>query len=576
MKSIKTVRLVILLLLFVGYGFAQKPLTVSEKKTQTNVDKLFKHSYEKGLFNGTVLVTQNGKVVYKNAFGFSNKAYNKMLNTESSFYLASVSKQFTAMMIMILEEKGRLNYDDTLAEYFPQFPEYAKNITLKHLLTHTSGIPNHYRLGIYKPGLTNADVLEALLKEELDFPPGERYSYSNGGYVLLALIAERATAVPLHQLMNNWIFKPLGMTRTLVYHEKTPRFKNRAIGYNANGGLDDYQIFTTGAGGMFSTVEDLHKWDQALYTEALVSKATLQKAFTPTTLNNGEVSNYGYGWGIRDNNGQKSVMHSGSLAGYRTMLHRNLYDNSSYILLTNIGGGTDLGSIRTALTNILEGKSFELPKTPIAFVLRKSINETMSTEALSKKIKTLVKEKSEVYVADENRINSLGYSYLNANDIVNAMKVFSINVALFPKASNVYDSLGEAQLMQGDSINAIKNYKKSYKLSRSNTNAIEILKSIGVDTSKLTDAVKISEDVLKSYVGKYQLTPNLVLDISLKDGQLYIHPTGQQISPIFPSSKTRFYSKVVDAQATFNKDDNGKVISLTLHQNGDHLAPKID
>jgi len=140
----------------------------------------------------------------------------------------------------------------------------------------------------------------------------------------------------------------------------------------------------------------------------------------------------------------------------------------------------------------------------------------------------------------------------------------------------VYDSLGEALLVKGDTINAIEYYKKSYRLNRNNTNAITVLNGIGVDTIDLTEVIEVSIEILESYVGKYELRPNFVFSITREERQLFIQATGQSVSGIFASSEERFYSKVVSAQITFNKDEDGKVISLTLHQNGDHLAKRLE
>jgi len=564
--------LALLTVFLVATPFVAESQESNDKIQSANIDQLFKSAFDRGLFNGAVLVSQNGKAIYKNAFGIAEATSDRKLNVTSDFYLASVSKQFTAMCIMLLKEQGKLDYDDTLDDYFPEFPDYAKSVTVKHMLTHTSGIANHYNLGIYKPGLTNQEVYETLIKQEnLNFNPGEKYEYSNGGYVMLALITEKVSGMPMHKFMDLYIFKPLDMSRSLVYHAATPNIENRAVGYTDTGELDDYVILTTGAGGLFSSVEDLYKWDQALYSEKLVSKATLEEAFTPTILNNGEVSNYGYGWSITENDHKKSVSHSGSLSGYRTYIRRNLYDKSGYIILTNDGGRSDIGALGYALDNILTGQSFELPKRPIAKVVQKELDADSSKNLISV-VKELMETYPDEYAIDEMRINRLGYSYLRLNDIDKALKIFELNTKLNPESSNVYDSLGEALLIKGDSASAIANYQRSYTLNRNNSNAIEILNRIGTDTSKLTADVVVADSTLKDYVGVYVLDPNMTLDISFNGGQLYIHPTGQNKSPIYPSTKTRFYSKVVNAQLTFNKDENGKVASLTLHQNGDHLA----
>lgn len=362
----KNVLLIFLLLFGVTRSMlSQSSTIVDNNNVVAKIDELMQYSYENGMFNGVVLVSQDGKAIYKNALGYADKDNNRKLNKASVFYLASVSKQFTTMAIMILKEQKKLSYNDKLSQYFPEFPEYANNVTINQLMTHTSGIPDHYRLGAYKKGLTNKDVIELLVKQkQLDFQPGEEFSYSNGGYVLLSLIVEKVSGMPFHKFMETNIFKPLGMNNTLVYDESTPTINNRAVGYNQAGELDDYEILTTGAGGMYSTVDDLHLWDQALYTEKLVSKSTLEEAFTPAMLNNGASTNYGFGWGISEKDGKKIVEHSGGLSGYRTFIKRNLDNNSSYILLTNHGDAFNDYGIQNALDNILEGKPYTLPKNP--------------------------------------------------------------------------------------------------------------------------------------------------------------------------------------------------------------------
>ena len=173
---------------------------------------------------------ENDKILYTNSFGYANFKTQEKLTAEYAFYLASVSKQFTTMAIMILKEKGSLDYDNSLSDYFPEFPQYAEKVKIKNLMSHTSGIGDHFELGAYKPDLTNADVLELLISQDsLNFEPGSKYQYSNGAFVLLALIVENVSGMPYHTFMKENIFTPLGMNNTLVYDESKPliRFKTK-------------------------------------------------------------------------------------------------------------------------------------------------------------------------------------------------------------------------------------------------------------------------------------------------------------------------------------------------------------
>ena len=351
-------KLLIIPLCLIVSLIAAQPAEVNIDNTKSDqLEDLMAHCHKNGMFNGTILVADDGEVIFKRAFGYAEKEKRK-LNSKSVFYLASVSKQFTTMAIMILKEEGKLNYENTLNEYFPEFPDYARNVTIHHLMTHTSGIPDHFRLGAYKPDLTNREVLEQLTKQDtLDFEPGSTYSYSNGGYVLLSLIVEKASGQPFHSFMKDKIFNPLKMNSTLVYDESKPKIENRALGYNQSGGLDDYDILTTGAGGMFSNVEDLYKWDRSLYTEKIISAESLEEAYTTISLSNGETSNYGYGWAISEEDGNKVVSHGGSLSGYRTFIKRFLDTKSSYIILSNNGNAIAAEEIRDGIENILAKKN---------------------------------------------------------------------------------------------------------------------------------------------------------------------------------------------------------------------------
>ena len=473
-----TLTIFMMLFLVTSSILSQSIAIVDDNTKAAKIDKLIQYSFENGMFNGAILVSQDSKTIYKKAFGYADMNNDRILNEASVFYLASVSKQFTAMAIMILKEQKKLSYNDKLSKYFPEFPDYADTVTIKQLMTHTSGIADHYRLGIYKKGLTNRDVIEVLLKQnQLGFQPGDRFSYSNGGYVLLSLIVEKVSDMPFHKYMEINIFEPLGMNNTLVYDESAPIIENRAVGYNQAGELDDYEIFTTGAGGMFSTLDDLHLWDQALYTEKLISKSTLEEAFTSATLNNGEKTNYGYGWGVSEKDGHKVVQHSGGLSGYRTFLKRNLYNNSGYIILTNHGDAFNNSGIRNALDDILEGKSYTLPKIPISNKISNMFKSNDVPSAM-KKIRALLDEEPDKFEANENAINELGYHYLGDKDFEKALAIFKLNVDYNPLSFNVYDSYGEALMKSNRKEESIEMYEKSIELNPENENGKEMLQKI--------------------------------------------------------------------------------------------------
>jgi len=449
-------------------------------ETHERIEALMRHCHEHGMLNGVVLVKANGETVYEKAWGLADLRDGRALDTDTAFYLASVSKQFTAMGAMLLVERGKLSYDSKLSEFFPEFPDYADEVTVHHLMTHTSGIPDHFDLLQDVPdGLTNAQVLETLVAvPELEFEPGSRFSYSNGGYVLLSMIVAKASRKPYHEFMADNVFKPLGMKRTLVYDESRPEIANRAVGFNATGDLDDYGILTTGAGGIYSTLGDLSKWDDALYGERLVGSETLERAFSATTLSDGTESNYGYGWGVETRDGRKIVAHSGGLNGYRTFVARDLEKRNSVILLTNMGGTINLGQLAESVAAVLEGEDPPMPDIPIALHLMRLIDRDGLATALVSYDEIRDRGEGGGYDLSEGQLNVLGYEYLGRGEVDTAIVLFKKNVEAYPEAFNVYDSLAEAYMKKGATRRAIVNYAQSLVLNPDNDNALQRLERL--------------------------------------------------------------------------------------------------
>ena len=447
------------------------------------LDQFLFYCYDNGIFNGTILLADDGKRIYEKAFGFADVKTREPLNTTSRFYLASVSKQFTTMGVMILKEQGKLSYEDNLNKYFPEFKSYAELVTIRNLMTHTSGIQDHFDLGAYKPGLTNRDVLNLLVAQDsLLFKPGDKFSYSNGGFVLLALIVEKVSGEPFHEFVRKNIFQPVGMDSSLVYDESQPRIPGRAVGFNMFGDEDDYNILTTGAGGIYSNIEDLFKWDQALYTDKLISSETLQEAYTTFKLNNDSLSNYGFGWALSFGEEGQTVSHTGGLSGFRTYIERDLINRNTITYLMNTGNDK-IGELTEGIRDILYGRIPQLPKIPIA----KRFYSKMSEKDLSAAIedyKNIKKNLPDKYDMSEPQLNDLGYYLLQKGDFDDAIEVFKLNVEFFPEVYNTYDSLGEAYMMKGEIKSAIANYEKSLELNPKNINAADMIKKLEIQTRK--------------------------------------------------------------------------------------------
>lgn len=316
---------------------------------------------ELGEFNGSVLVVENGSIIYENTIGLADTETMDPLDASMPFYLASLSKQFTSEAVLILKQEGKLSLDDPLKKYLPLMPKIYNGITIRHLLTHTSGVKDYISTDIIHPGLTNQDVYKMLItRRSLDFPPGQKFRYSNSGYVLLAMIIEVASGQRYPDFLQKKIFGPLKMDHTFVMTDIHPSM-DLVKGYTEKWRPDDYHFLTYGDGGIYSTAMDLYKWDRALKANSLIPSDVQNQAYLPTRLVNGSVRRYGFGWEIGENSNGKIVYHSGGLNGFRTYIERQMGEDNSIILLNNTSSEKIL-SMRNLLVKILDNRPYALPE----------------------------------------------------------------------------------------------------------------------------------------------------------------------------------------------------------------------
>ena len=470
---------VLALFLFIALIFNANAQDKSQK-----IDEYLNKCYEYGVFNGSALVSEHGSVILKKGYGYANLEWNIANEPDTKFRLGSITKQFTAMLIMQLVEKDLVKLDGKISDYLPYYPkETGDKITVHQLLTHTSGIFNYTndpeffqkeRFFPYKP----EEIIKLFSGKELDFEPGTKWSYSNSGYIVLGAIIEQVTGKAYEQVLDENILTPLGMNNTGYDHWETILSK-RAWGYNKV--FDSYRnaeyldmSLPYAAGSLYSTVEDLFVWGEALYTDKLVSYESLKKMMTPY------MNNYGYGLGIRKvsmNEGKDRitlVSHSGGINGFNTYMGRYIEDKNTIILLSN-AVPFNYPEVATAIKNILYNKTYDEPKRSAAAILYKEIEEKGIDAAISdiKKLK-----ESKEYDFNEAEINMMGYTFMRIGKLKEAIEVFKLNIELFPNSWNVYDSMGEAYMNNGDTKLAIDNYKKSIELNPNNTGGIEALKKL--------------------------------------------------------------------------------------------------
>lgn len=463
----------VLLIMFLFTGCQ----TEIEVKTNKYGDFL-SQAAAKGQFNGNALILEDGEIAFQGSFGIGNVDPIDSLNLNSPFRLGSVSKQFTAMGIMKLKESGKLSYDQDIKDFIPELP--YEGVTIRHLLTHVSGLPDYMDMmdENWKTELKdnnpdkffsgNIDLIEMLtkIKPQIHFEPGEKYEYSNTGYVLLGSIVSRASGMSFTQFLKEQIFEPAKMTNTSV-SGNDPQMPLRVYGYRTElNGIDrvstdiHYLSSVTGDGGVYSTLGDLLKWDRILYTEDLISKNTREEAFTPAILNNGDTIPYGFGWGIgKSLSGKKVVAHSGRWVGFSTYIYREIEENNCIIILTN-NSTRYFRTIIDPLKNILHDQPYEMPKMSISEVIAKVVWNDGVDVAIGhyKKLKTA---KPEAYDFEENQLNGLGYELIQLDRIDDAIKIFRLNQEEFSESASTYDSYGDALLASRDTINSLMNFKKA-------------------------------------------------------------------------------------------------------------------
>jgi CubicO group peptidase (beta-lactamase class C family) len=295
----------------------------------------------------SVLVFKDDKIIFKKGYGVSNVSTKEAINPNSNFRLASVTKQFTAMSILLLVQKGRLKLEDPLKKYFPSFPAYGKDIKIKHLLTHTSGLMDYEDLipPTQVMQLHDTNCLQLMYKANgLYFTPGAQYKYSNTGYAILALIVEKISGQDYGVFLKENIFKPLKMKNSVAFEEGKSTIPNRAFGYSLNNGswVETDQSLTSavlGDGGIYTNTIEMSQWINALWNYKLLGSEMQIQAWTRKKLNSGAPIDYGYGWHIEDYKNITHPHHGGSSIGFRNQLLLFPEQKLMVILLTNRNEG---------------------------------------------------------------------------------------------------------------------------------------------------------------------------------------------------------------------------------------------
>ena len=398
-------------------------------------------------FMGSVLVAKDGKTLLNKGYGSADLEWNIPDSPTTKFRLGSITKQFTAASILLLEERGKLKTDDLVKKHMPDAPAAWDKVTIFHLLTHTSGIPSFTSFPDYSSNEATPTTPEKLVArfrdKPLEFQPGEQMKYDNSGYALLGYLIEKIIGQSYKDFLQEHIFKPLGMNDS-GYDSNSAILLHRASGYSPgpegpqHAGYIDMTI-PFSAGALYSTTEDLLRWEQGLFGGKVLSDASLKKMTTPFK------NDYAFGLVVRTVNGHKVIEHGGGIEGFNTQMSYFPDDKLTLIVLGNLNGGAP-GAIASSLAAVAHGEKVILPS-----------------------------ERKEVALPNE---------------------------------------------------------------------------------------------ILKHYVGTYDMAPGFNIAVTLEGSQLMTQATGQRKIPIYPEAETKFFLKAVDAQIEFSKNEKGEVTSMTLYQNG--------
>jgi len=425
----------------------------SAQEITRKVDEYMNAAMRVNRFSGAVLLARDGQPIVSRGYGMANIELDVPNTPQTVFRLGSVTKQFTGMAIVLLQERGKLHVNDPICKYLSDCPQAWQPITIKNLLTHTAGIPNYTEFPDFAKTAaaeTTASEMTGRFRDKpLQFALGEKFAYSNSGYYLLGTIIERTSGKSYADFLQENIFAPLGMKQS-GYDNPVRIIKNRAAGYarTSDGLINAAPISMStayAAGALYSTIEDLLLWDQALYTEKLVSRKSLEEAFTPFK------SNYGYGWSIGKRFDRQVIAHGGGIFGFSTNITRFPTDRVTVIVLSNMEGAPS-GEIANSLAAIVFGAPYEIPA-----------------------------ERKEIQVAAKT---------------------------------------------------------------------------------------------LEKYVGQYQLTPQLAMNVTLENGKLLAQISTQPKLELAAESETVFFFKMVNAQVTFVVNAQGEVTGLVFRQDGSDIPAK--
>jgi CubicO group peptidase (beta-lactamase class C family) len=504
----------------------------------------------------SVLIARDGQILYQKAFGYADVGNKVPVTPETKFRIGSITKQFIATAILKMQEEGKLSVEDKLSKFIPGFPR-GDEVTIRHLLTHTSGIhsytgrPNFLKY-VTMP-IAHAALVDTIRAYPYDFNPGDRYLYNNSGFFLLGYIIEKISGLSLADYLNENLFKPLGMNNTGVY-TVTKLIDHEAYGYDMENGnivkaLNWDMSWAGGAGSLYSTAQDLYTWNEAVFNGKVLSAESMKAAFTPAVLNSGEKVEYGFGWSLSVFRGSKFISHGGGLHGFLSYIARQPEEKTTVVVLSN---------------------STQPPS---------GINPTSNAFTLAELVlwKDMAKQStvtSDVQVDEKILAGYTGrYDYgqgmilkvtLDGKQLY-AQMTGQPNFPIFPASNTEFNwKVVDASIQ----FVTDETGKVTHAIHHQNGQVLEV--------KKMPEEPRVSVDpsLFDGYAGKYDGGNNLIIVVTKEGDKLYMQGPGLPKYQLIPASATEYFTEEIKARFTFKQDDSGKTNEISVNFDGQIIPAK--
>ncbi len=549
----------LLLALLVTPSFAAKTADVKAEpvdEVSTDLDVLFTFAYPEDAPGATVIVVRDGETLLRAGYGMANLELEVAMEPDMVLGLGSVTKQFTAVALLMLAQEGKVKLDAPLTDYLPDYPQGSAPITLRHLLTHTSGIQSYTAMDNFLDQVAHKftvdEMIDRFKDEPMNFAPGEKYAYNNSAYFLLGAVIEKVSGMSYEEFIEERIFAPLGMEHS-YYGDPEQVVPRRASGYGGRPGayrnaryIDMSQPYSAGA--LLSTVDDLAKWDAALYGDTLLPAQRLQEAWTAAKLNDGRSIHYGFGWSVTDYEGYTVLRHGGAIFGFVSHVVRIPEAKIFVAVLSNnpvLPPGPGELALRAALMALgkpLEGRV----EAKLDSALLDEYVGLYEIEGDAENWRMVTRKGDRLYT-QRRRGHSFALLAAKKDQFYYAD---SAGLMRFVRSEN-----GEVVGMEwSDGAGPTERARKSDR-----------------EPPAARRTVKVAPEVFDQWVGRYRWQNGVVMTLSREGDHFFAQLTNQPKFEIFAESPTVYFLKVVEADIEFLRDSDGKANELVLRQGGREL-----